>query len=274
MNNKKHILSCSFGKDSLATAILAHIHNEPVDLVLYSHVKFDENISGEHPEHINFIYDKAIPKLKEWGFDIKIVESNDTYISRFYHVLKRSKYPERIGKYSGFPICGMCVMNREGKTNPIKRFYKNKNMKDIIQYVGIALDEPKRLETMKKSNNQISLLEKYKYTEQMAYNLCKQYDLLSPIYSFTKRGGCWFCPNCKYNEFLYVKNNHPELWDRLLELGKEKNTVSTLFNRDYTLFEIDKYLEWVNKYKSRDWLIDKEQNYRKSIKEEVAKLNQ
>ena len=34
---KKYIASCSFGKDSLATIILAHMHGEPLD---------EENLAG------------------------------------------------------------------------------------------------------------------------------------------------------------------------------------------------------------------------------------
>ena len=33
MNKMKYIASCSFGKDSIATVILAHINNEPIDLI-------------------------------------------------------------------------------------------------------------------------------------------------------------------------------------------------------------------------------------------------
>lgn len=53
--------------------------------------------------------------------------------------------------------------------------------------MGIAIDEPKRLEKLQ-GTNKISLLEKYNYTEQMAYELCKKYGLLSPIYEFSFRG--------------------------------------------------------------------------------------
>ena len=57
----KHVASCSFGKDSIATVILAKEHNEPLDEIVYCEVMFDENISAELPEHKNFIYNKAIP---------------------------------------------------------------------------------------------------------------------------------------------------------------------------------------------------------------------
>ena len=57
----KYIASCSFGKDSLATILLAHENNEPLDLIVWSEVMFDNNISGELQEHLDFIYKKAIP---------------------------------------------------------------------------------------------------------------------------------------------------------------------------------------------------------------------
>ena len=35
----KHILTCSFGKDSIATALLALQHGEPLDELVYSEVQ-------------------------------------------------------------------------------------------------------------------------------------------------------------------------------------------------------------------------------------------
>ena len=51
----KHILSCSFGKDSIATALLALQHGEPLDELVYCEVMFSEKISGELPEHSRFM---------------------------------------------------------------------------------------------------------------------------------------------------------------------------------------------------------------------------
>ena len=38
----KHIVSCSFGKDSLATILLALEHGEPLDEAVYCEVMFDK----------------------------------------------------------------------------------------------------------------------------------------------------------------------------------------------------------------------------------------
>lgn len=48
----KHILTCSFGKDSIATALLALQHGEPLDELVYSEVMFSDTVSGELPEHL------------------------------------------------------------------------------------------------------------------------------------------------------------------------------------------------------------------------------
>ena len=69
----KHVASCSFGKDSIATVILAKEHNEPLDEIVYCEVMFDKEISGELPEHRDFIYNKAIPIFESWGHKVTVL---------------------------------------------------------------------------------------------------------------------------------------------------------------------------------------------------------
>lgn len=65
----KYFASCSFGKDSVATVLLALEHNEPLDEILFTEVMFDHarNISGEIPEHIDWIHSTAIPRFEAMG---------------------------------------------------------------------------------------------------------------------------------------------------------------------------------------------------------------
>ena len=189
----KYIASWSGGKDSTASIILAHEHNESLDLIIFSEVMFDENTSGELPEHIDFIKNKAIPKFEEWGYEVKILHSNKTYLDCFYQVQRRSRIPERIGKRWGFPMTGKCMINSQCKIWQIKKFWKEIK-EPFIQYIGIAVDEPTRMERIVNSGNKVSLLEKYGYTEKMAFELCEKYDLLSPIYDFVPRGGLLVLP--------------------------------------------------------------------------------
>ena len=42
----KHVVSCSFGKDSIATILLALEHGELLDEAVYCEVMFDNSTSG------------------------------------------------------------------------------------------------------------------------------------------------------------------------------------------------------------------------------------
>lgn len=184
----KYIASCSFGKDSIATILLAREHNEPLDEIVYCEVMFNKDISGELPEHRDFIYNKAIPTFESWGYKVVVLHSQNTYIDLFYRMVSNSKTESRNGKIRGFPMSMGCHMNSGAKIPPIRGYWKLQ-IEDVTQYVGIAIDEPLRLDRVVQSKNQVSLLQKYGYTEEMAKQKCLEYDLLSPIYEFTSKGG-------------------------------------------------------------------------------------
>lgn len=235
-----YIASCSFGKDSIATILLALEHNEPLDRVVFAEVMFDNSrgISGEIPEHIEWIYKTAIPRLENIGIKVDVVRGTKDYVHYFTkQIRQRGKYE---GKLYGFPVAGMCTINRDCKINPIHKYFKQFD-KPIIQYIGIAKDEPKRLSRLKE--NQISLLDKYGYTEEQAKALCIKYSLLSPLYSTSCRGGCWFCPNSRFSTLQQFRHNHSELWCELERHSKTPNLCSYGFKYGMTIDELNRRLD-------------------------------
>lgn len=233
----QHIACVSFGKDSLATVILAKEHGEPLDAVVYSEVMFDKDISGEVPDHRDFIYNVAIPKLESWGIPTIVLRAEKTFLDLFYHVITRSKIPERNGKYSGFPMVGGCFVNSQCKFPPIDAFLRSHPL--VKRYVGIAADERKRLNKLD-GITKISLLGKYNVSEERAAELCRHYGLLSPIYDFSNRNGCWFCPNASDRQLRHMRDCHPELWEKLLDLQGEPNIVRKgKFRVHESLFDIE-----------------------------------
>lgn len=244
----KYICSWSGGKDSTATIILAHLNNEPLDIILFSEVMYcnKRGISGENPRHIDFIKNKAKPLFESWGYEVHILHAEKDYLQCFNNIIEKpTKILANKGKRTGFPLTGLCNVKRDCKERPIKEFLKNIN-ENNIQYVGICSDEPKRLESLHKLNNRVSLLEKYGYTEQMAYELCREYDLLSPCYELSKRGGCWFCPNAKLAEHRELRKTMPEIWNEFISLENSPNIANYKWNlyRDNTLHEINEQLGW------------------------------
>ena len=243
----KYIASWSGGKDSTATIILAHEYKEPLDLIIFSEVMFDKDISGELPEHIAFIKNKAIPQVKEWGYEVKILKSEKTYMDYFLKKFERSKNSERNGKKYGFPMMNRCVINSHCKMPPIRQFWKSLNC-EYTQYVGIATEEKARLERLVKTKNTISLLKKYNYTEKDAFEICRKYNLLSPVYEFTKRGGCWFCPNARPAELRHLYNNHKDLWNKLLDLENEPDLIGYCWN----ILKKQSIHDWDRRFKNED----------------------
>lgn len=235
----KHIACCSFGKDSLAQIIVGMEHGEPIDAVIYSEVMFTDEISGEFPEHRDFIYNVAIPKLKElYGLETIVLRSDQTMWGDFHTVRVRGSTE---GMLRGFPIPGLCTINRDCKVPPIKRYLDDQS-DDVIQYIGIAADEPKRLKRLE-GTNKISLLAKYGITEDQAMDICRDAGLLSPIYEITDRNGCFFCPNANEKEIRHLYFNHPEIWELLRVLQCTPNTSRRCFTRNRTIFDYEKMFE-------------------------------
>jgi 7-cyano-7-deazaguanine synthase in queuosine biosynthesis len=218
MNNEtKYIASCSGGKDSVATLILAKQYGDPLDEVVYCEVMFDKDTSGEQPEHQKFIYEKVKPFVEnQLGVPFTILRSERTYVDVFKHIITKGP---NIGKAYGFAYPGMCAINRDCKIPPIRNYWKV-NSENVSQYVGIAFDEQERLMRLQ-GTNQISLLAKYGYTERDATKLCVAHGMYSPIYEFSDRNGCWFCPNCKDREWAHLIFNHEAYFDRLITLEND-----------------------------------------------------
>ena len=207
----------SGGKDSTASIILDRENGLPPSTILCTEVMFDKKrqISGELPEHIDFIKNKAKPLFESWGYKVEILHSKKDYLDLFYHVVKKSSVEERKGKYVGWLLGGMCSANRDLKVQPLYDYYKERGLSEdqYTQYVGIAIDEPKRLERLR-GTNKVSLLEQFNYTEEMAYQLCKKYDLLSPGYEHSRRGGVLVLPEYKLSRVCTHKGETPGIVGR------------------------------------------------------------
>lgn len=230
----KHIASCSFGKDSMATVLLALEYGEPLDEVVYCEVMFDEYTSGEVPEHRDFILDCGIPFLERNGVKVVTLRSPMTYLESFYRVLQKGP---NTGKINAWPLCGHCCIQRDCKLRAIQAYRRTLGT-EYVQYIGIASDEAERLPRLNGSK-QVSLLAKYGVTEAKAAELCKAAGLFSPVYHFAKRNGCFFCPNASMRELQHLYRFHPRLWSKLLDCQKAPNKVTEMFNRTYRIDELD-----------------------------------
>ena len=240
----KYVVACSGGKDSVATILIALKYNEPLDEVTWVEVMFDKETSGEVPEHRNFVYGSLKPFCEENGIRFTVLHSPKTYEDVFHQTFKRGK---NNGKKYGFARARGCFVNKECKMKAFKE-YKRRQESSIVFYVGIAADEPKRLERLN-NKNEVSLLAKYGIAEKDALELCKKYNLLSPVYEVSRRNGCWFCPYVKDKELLHFLKNNADKFDKLIAWEQEENLSCYKMNFTESPSEIKARLLSANKNK-------------------------
>jgi len=83
---------------------------------------------------------------------------------------------------------GVQPSRQEFSSSPIT---EGANTNTLVQYLGIAIDEPKRLERLD-GINKLSPLAAIGWTEADCREWCEKNDLLSPIYTTSTRGGVGF----------------------------------------------------------------------------------
>ena len=235
------IVSWSGGKDSSATLLLADKLGVKVDKAIFTEIMFDNTrgISAEQPDHIAWMYDYAIPKVKSMGVDVIVLRSDKDFVSWYKQTVRKSKVEQRNGKMHGFPLQGKCGVSSELKLKPLDKY--KRQYKDAVWLLGIAADEPERVARIKPPNR--SLLAEQGVTEQEAYAMCKKEGLLSPVYDLIGHGGnCWFCPNGNVRQFAILKRFHPELWEEFCNLPVD-NLISSNFGFQGPIEEFKRRVE-------------------------------
>ena len=109
---------------------------------------------------------------------------------------------------------------------------------NIVQYLGIAADEPIRIARHAEKEGIVLPLVDIGWDEAYCRQWCEENDLLSPIYTTATRGGCWFCHNQGVDQLRLLRKNYPELWGLLL---KWDNDSPVTFKSDgHTVHDFDK----------------------------------
>ena len=123
---------------------------------------------------------------------------------------------------NGFPVrkgawCHYLKDKEEFSSKPLGQGAKI----NTVQYLGIASDEPERIERHKVKNGIVLPLVDIGWDESYCRKWCEENDLLSPIYTASARGGCWFCHNQGIGQLRNLRHDYPELWGHLLRLDND-----------------------------------------------------
>ena len=259
-DGKQRVLSLSYGKDSLACLGAIEQLGLPLDRIVHAEVWATDTMQADLPPMVEFKA-KADAIIKErWGFEVEHFHSKAygnekfTYEKGFYRLKGKKSY--RAGTITGFPFStGGAWCNSELKMAAINAALKS--AKGCIQYVGIAADEPERLERLD-GVNKISPIALIGWSEADCMEWCANNNLRSPIYDGFIRGGCWFCHNQGIEALRTFRHGYPELWQLLLEWD---NDSPVTFKADgHTVHDFDRRFQFED-----EGLIDPKATFRWSM---------
>ena len=212
----EHVLSLSYGKDSLACLEAIRLLGWPLDRIIHAEVWATETIPADLPPMVEFKA-KADAIIRErYGIEVEHVSACAdgrplTYEAYFYTVPQRKRadgYAQ--GTVRGWPMTCGAWCNDRLKTRALDSICGD------VRYMGIAADEPKRIARHTRSGVALALVE-IGWDEAYCRKWCEENGLLSPIYTSSARGGCWFCHNQSVGQLRQLRRNYPALWAMMLK---------------------------------------------------------
>ena len=242
--NTQYILSLSYGKDSLACLEAIKLLGLPLDRIVHAECYATDTIPADLPPMVDFKAKADQIILDRYGIKVEHIcatrevdreRERVTYEKVFYRTLYSKKHQRE--QIYGFPCIKGAWCNSRLKMAAIRQTPKSDGVTNIVQYLGIASDEPERIERHTKPNVVLPLV-LAGWDEAYCRQWCEENDLLSPIYSSSARGGCWFCHNQGVEQLRLLRHNYPELWKLLLKW--DKDSPITFKPNGLTVHDFDK----------------------------------
>lgn len=238
MKPKLYVVSLSGGKDSTAMLLRLIEEHRPIDLILFCDTGLEFPQMYEHLRQVeNYI-----------GIPITILRAEHSFEYYFFDYKPKRKNP-KLEQYSGMSWAGPCNRWCTGmlKTRIISKYLKDlKNNYEVIEYIGIAADEPKRI------RNGCYPLVEWNMTEKDCLSYCYERGFRwGGLYDIFKRVSCWCCPLQSLSELRKLRKHFPDLWKQLEEW--DKHTWRN-FRADFSVADLnirfDLETEWQEKGKS------------------------
>ena len=246
--NTQYILSLSYGKDSLACLEAIKLLGLPLDRIVHAECYATDTIPADLPPMVDFKAKADQIILDRYGIKVEHIcatrevererereRERVTYEKVFYRTLYSKKHQRE--QIYGFPCTKGAWCNSRLKMAAIRQIPKSDGVTNIVQYLGIAADEPERIERHTKPNVILPLV-LIGWDEAYCRQWCEENDLLSPIYSSSARGGCWFCHNQGVEQLRLLRRNYPELWKLLLKW--DEDSPITFKPNGLTVHDFDK----------------------------------
>lgn len=216
------IVSLSGGKDSTAMLLMMLEHGERVDEVITVDTGMEFPAMYEH-----------IQKLEEYtGIEFtKLKHEHSFEYFLFDYQLKKGERKGEHGYGWARPHSRWCTKTL--KTSITDKYLSDlKREHEVVECIGIAADEPKRIH-----EKRYPLVE-YGITEKQALEYCYQKGFTwGGLYEKFDRVSCWCCPLQRIDELRILRHDFPELWEKLMDMDKRSYNQ---FRIDYSIKQLDR----------------------------------
>ena len=215
----KHIVNFSGGKDSTAMLLLMIEKGMKIDEIIYCDTGKEFPEMYEHIKQVEKYIKRPITKLKATKtFDFLM----------FSHKKLKGKNKGQNG-YS-WPDFKNRWCTSKLKTEIIRHYLKKYAGEEIIEYVGIAADEIKRIKGKKYP------LVEWQMTERECLEYCyKKGFIWNGLYEKFSRVSCWCCPLKSLKELKVIWKEYPNLWKELENMDEK---TYRKFRADYSIKEL------------------------------------
>lgn len=230
---KYYVASFSGGKDSTAMVLRLIEIGEPLDEVLFCDTTMEFPAMLRHVEKVKKV-------VEEEGIKFTTLRAKHDFEYYMLHHRPKRKKPdlrEMVGYSWPGPRSRWCT--RGLKVDIIDRYLRQlREHYEVIQYIGIAADEPERLERENNKKEGILFpLNEWGWMEADALGYCysKGYDW-EGLYDIFDRVSCWLCPLQSLDDLRKLRKHFPELWEHLRELD---DATWQKFKREGSVRELD-----------------------------------
>lgn len=238
MKPKLYVVSLSGGKDSTAMLLRLIEERRPIDMILFCDTGLEFPQMYEHLKQLE----------KYIGKPITILKAEKSFEYYFFDYQPKRKNP-KLTQYTGMSWAGPRNRWCTGmlKTRIISKHLKElKKNYDVIEYIGIAADEPKRI------RDACYPLVEWNMTEKDCLAYCYERGFRwGGLYDIFKRVSCWCCPLQSLKELRKLRRFFPDLWKQLEDWDKK---TWRQFRADYSVAELnirfDLEEEWLKQGKS------------------------
>ena len=224
-------LSLGAGVDTTAIILMPDVMDK-TDFVIFA------DTGSENPETYDYLNNIIKPYLEKIQKPLVIVHGEEIINNK-----PVTNMEEAYLGWNAIPVRFMRHCTDKWKIRPMQRYlkehYPNGN---LIKIIGFAFDEIQRVKCQT-GETWYPLIEK-----KMTREDCIRY-IQSRGFPVPPKSGCFYCPFQRINQWKELRSNHPDLWQRAIELEKNGSHYPemTLSNfkrhgKPLTLEEVDKKL--------------------------------